>query len=228
MATVKSFLKRLAEHLPLETLERVSVFPVLRSVFPGAQEAPRLANREELQRECIEKVMGPDAAITYVEFGVYQGDSIRRISSLNRNPDSVFIGLDSFEGLPEDWIHGYPKGHFDVGGTIPNIDDRRVSFLKGWFRDSWEALEARISGRRNLVVHYDADLYSSTLFALTRIHSLEQGYTAIFDEFAGQEARALHNYVQSYDASVSFLAQVPVRGYPYHVLCRIEPAGLRS
>jgi O-methyltransferase len=224
---VKYFLKKAAERLPLNTLERISAYAVLRNVFPSVQAAPRLASREELHRVCIEKVVGSGTAITYLEFGVYQGDSIRRISSLNTNPDSIFIGLDSFEGLPEDWTRKHPKGHFDVGGNIPKIDDPRVSFLKGWFQDSWGELQRRISGRSNFVVHYDADLYSSTLFVLTSIHSVGQPYIAIFDEFAGQEARALYNYIQAYGASVVFHSQVASMGYPFQVLCRLDPSGTR-
>lgn len=222
---VKYFLKRMAERLPLNAIERVSVFPLLRTTFSEAKTAPELASREQLHRECIERVAGSNTPITYLEFGVYRGDSIRRVSSLNKNPDSVFIGLDSFEGLPEDWTRGHRRGHFDVGGRIPAIEDPRVSFLKGWFQDSWKELEPRLAGRSNFVVHYDADLYSSTLFVLTKIHSIGQPYIAMFDEFTGHEARALHNYMQAYNASVSFLAQVSFRRYPFHVLCRIDPLG---
>jgi hypothetical protein len=134
------------------------------------------------------------------------------------------IGLDSFEGLPEDW-GSMQKGTFDVGGEVPQIDDPRVSFIKGWFQNTWDELANRLTRLDNLIVHYDADLYSSTLFALTKIDSLKIiPYFAIFDEFAGHEARALHNYLQSYSASVDFLGKTVVDGYPVAVMSRIALA----
>jgi hypothetical protein len=115
----------------------------------------------------------------------------------------VFIGLDSFEGLPEDW-DALPKGTFDVKGAIPQTDDNRITFIKGWFQNTWDQLVAKLSRAETLIVHYDADLYSSTLFALSKMDSLNRPYIAIFDEFAGHEARALYNYLQAFNASVSF------------------------
>jgi hypothetical protein len=66
-------------------------------------------------------------------------------------------------------------------------------------------------------------LYSSTLFALTKIDSLKQEYYAIFDEFSGDEVRALSDYLISYGAKVEFLATQKWRGFPEVVLCRILP-----
>jgi Macrocin-O-methyltransferase (TylF) len=101
------------------------------------------------------------------------------------------------------------------------FDDPRVSFVKGWFQNTWDELKGRLDRLDNLIVHYDADLYSSTLFALTKIDSLKLPYFAIFDEFAGHEARALHNYLQSYNASAEFLGKTIVDGYPVAVMSRI-------
>ena len=42
--------------------------------------------------------------IDYLEFGVRYGDSLFKWSGLNAHPDSRFIGFDSFEGIPEDWV----------------------------------------------------------------------------------------------------------------------------
>ena len=101
------------------------------------------------------------------------------------------------------------KGTFDVKGSIPEVRDPRVHFIKGWFQNTWPQLSSQIQSRRdNLIVHFDADLYSSTLFALSKMDSLGMTYTAIFDEFAGHEARALYNYMQSYNAKVTFLTKI--------------------
>jgi hypothetical protein len=52
----------------------------------------------------------------------YFGASVRFLSQMNRDPQSHFIGFDSLEGLLENFSTNWPKGRFDVGGAIPQID----------------------------------------------------------------------------------------------------------
>ena len=83
--------------------------------------------------------LADDAPIDYLEFGVFQGESMRHWVTLNQHPDSRFYGFDSFEGLPEDWKRfdgQMVKAHFDVKGSVPDIDDPRVSFVRGWFQET--------------------------------------------------------------------------------------------
>jgi O-methyltransferase len=220
--TVNSIVKSAVSRIDADLYERMLVYSVLRKVFPQIESVGEYKDRQEIWSGAIEAVGGWEAQITYVEFGVFEGRSIRYFSAGNLNASSLFIGLDSFQGLPEAW-GPMAAGHFDVGGAIPRIDDGRVSFIKGWFQDSWDELRARIAARDNLLVHYDADLYSSTLFALSRIGALRKSYVAVFDEFTGHEARALYNYQQAFGASVDFLGKVPRAGYANQLLCRITP-----
>ena len=150
--------------------------------------------------------------IDYLEFGVYKGDTFRRWAALNRAPSSRFHGFDSFEGLPEDWagpFNSMPKGTFDVGGALPEIDDPRVRFVKGWFQDSLPEFLRGFEPLNRLVIHCDADLYSSTLYVLCKLDEhLKPGTLIIFDEFNGiTEFKALTDY------TTSFLKQ-------YKVLCK--------
>ena len=217
-------LKRLAAQVNVATYQRLMVYPLLKESFSGIFSAPVFPSREQLWSECVERVVGKQARMTYVEFGVHEGYSIRYFANLNTCPDSVFIGLDSFEGLPEDWGGSHPRGTFDVRGNTPQVGDPRVRFIKGWFQDTWDTLRRQLDVSGQLVVHYDADLYSSTLFALSKIDTLQQDYVAVFDEFTGDEARALHNYLQSYNAAATFLGQVPGQSrYPERVMCKIMP-----
>jgi Macrocin-O-methyltransferase (TylF) len=146
------------------------------------------------------------------------------LASTKDIPKSVFIGLDSFEGLPEDW-GTMLKGTFDTDGNIPKIDDARVRFLKGWFQDTaQELLRQLVNTDGKLIVNFDADLYSSTLFALSQIDSLKKPYIAIFDEFTGHETRALYNYTQAFSAKVTFEGKTEFPdGYPFQVAALIEP-----
>jgi O-methyltransferase len=123
-------------------------------------------------------------SIDFLEFGVYTGHSIRFWSQMNRDPQSRFIGFDSFEGLPEDWTKKLPRGTFDVGGAVPQIDDERVSFVKGWFQNTLPGFLNGFTPRSRLVVHNDSDLYSSTLFTLANLNMLlVPGTVVIFDDF---------------------------------------------
>jgi hypothetical protein len=220
---MKSLLKSIASGIGVDTYQRMMTYAIQRSVFTGLGSVPVFSDRQQIWSRCVEEAGGQDAELTYVEFGVYRGRSISYISSRNQSPTSIFVGLDSFEGLPEGWLPDAPAGLYSAGGEIPQMDDRRISFIKGWFQDTWGDLQQRLTSRDNLIVHYDADLYSSTLFALSNIDSLKRSYIALFDEFTGHETRALYNYTQSFNASVSFLGKVLLAGYPDQIMCRITP-----
>jgi O-methyltransferase len=217
---MKSALRFAATRIGERTYERLLAHSVLKENFAADLAAVKtFPKREELWSFALEGI--GDVKLVYIEFGVLEGDSIRYFAKRNSNPASVFIGLDSFEGLPEDW-GSKPKGTFDVGGAMPKVDDPRVKFIKGWFQNTWDALARSIPPDGQLIVHYDADLYSSTLFALTKIDTLKRPYVAIFDEFAGHEARALRNFQQAYNPSIQFVGKTVGGGYPSRVLCRID------
>jgi O-methyltransferase len=153
--------------------------------------------------------------IDYLEFGVYQGESIRYWSELNHCATSRFFGFDCFEGLPEHWggsVLGYnnmEKNSFDVQGMIPVIDDRRVEFVKGYFQDTVPSFLDRFRVANRLVIHMDADLYTSTLYVLCSLDRLiKKDSLIIFDEFASinHEFRALADYVTSFRRKYTLLA----------------------
>jgi O-methyltransferase len=221
---MKSLLRFAATCISEKTYERLLAHAVLKERFlPDLAGVPQFRKREDLWDFSL-KNYSP-SKLVFVEFGVHTGYSIKYFAQKNTDPNSVFIGLDSFEGLPEDWGKDFKKGSFDVLGSIPQIDDARIKFIEGWFQNTSNDLFKAIPGSGVLIVHYDADLYSSTLFALTKLDSLKRPYLAIFDEFAGHEARALRNYQQSYAPNLKFLGKTVAEGYPNRVLCKIEPTG---
>ncbi len=226
---MRSLIKSLAGTVSVETWERLSAYSILRSKLRSISRAVIFETREQLWEKCLNDCVGKDVPMTFVEFGVHEGYSINFFASKNANNESAFIGLDSFEGLPEAWVSaGMPKGSFGVAGAIPSVLDSRVHFIKGWFQNTSEQLlkSVKEKGAQQLVVHYDADLYSSTLFALSQIASLRRPYYAIFDEFIGHETRALYNFMQAFNADVEFLAKTMWKGsFPQQVLCKISPGG---
>lgn len=145
---------------------------------------PTFANLYDFYRYVHDEICGT-TVIDFLEFGVCAGHSIRFWSEMNRDPQSRFIGFDSFEGLPEDWTRNYPKGTLSTGGWVPEIDDERVSVVKGWFQNTLPGFLKGFTPRSRLVVHNDSDLYSSTLFTLASLNPLLlPGAVVIFDDFS--------------------------------------------
>jgi len=170
-------------------------------------DAPMLHDRDALFPFLDDK-LGPDP-ITYLEFGVQRGNSMRKWVGLNQHPDSTFHGFDTFEGLPEDWNARWPKGSFSTNGVTPDIDDPRVKFHKGLFQDTLRPFLAEQGefGSR-LVINMDADLYSSTLYVLCELDRvMPAGTVILFDEFQSylHEFRAWHDYSTAYGRTFTFL-----------------------
>ena len=150
----------------------------------------RMFRERETMYDFLNTEIVCDEPVDYLEFGVYQGYTVKYWSTINANPDSRFFGFDSFEGLPEDWSGAFvrvPKGTFNTEGMIPQIDDPRVSFNKGWFQDSLPLFLETFDSRNRLLIHCDADLYTSTLFVLCTLHNrLKPGSLIVFDEFSAR------------------------------------------
>lgn len=171
---------------------------------------PVVPHRNQLYDLIATEVLGQGGQepIDYLEFGVYQGETMRRWSGLSAHPRSRFFGFDSFVGLPEDWAGVRAAGAFDVGGRIPDIPDPRVTFVKGWFQETLPTFLKTFEPKSRLVIHHDSDLYSSVMYCLTMMNDIMvPGSVLIFDEFSSplHEFRALNDYLQSYRRKVDAL-----------------------
>jgi hypothetical protein len=173
----------------------------------------RYAKRERLFEHVLTTEIG-QGPIDYLEFGVAKGASFRWWLANVAHPDSRFAGFDLFTGLPEDF-GPVRAGSFDTGGKLPEVSDARGTFIAGFFQDTLGpfladgALGRRPTGRP-LVVHLDADLYSSTLYVLTRLApSLRAGDILLFDEFGVpmHEFRAWTDFVAAYRVQATLLGQ---------------------
>ncbi|MBL7926599.1 MAG: class I SAM-dependent methyltransferase [Bacteroidia bacterium] len=156
----------------------------------------------------LNNLQGADKQITYLEFGVSQGHSFKWWVANNKNEHSVFCGFDTFEGLPEDWGM-FKAGAMSTHNAIPQIDGNRHKFIKGLFQQTLpDFIKAHdLSGP--LVLHLDADLYSSTLYVLTSLAPhLKSGDILIFDEFSvpKHEFLAYTNFIQSYYLQFELIA----------------------
>jgi hypothetical protein len=127
-----------------------------------------------------------------IEFGVFSGFSMNIIAAY-----MPVIGLDSFEGLPEDWREGFPKGTFAIPEDGPSIQDVLLlgpnrMVMVGQFEDTVPELVKRGLPHMGLV-HIDCDLYSSTITALEGILPfIGPGTYIVFDEYHGYETSELH------------------------------------
>jgi len=168
----------------------------------GFDVSHRVASREQLFDLVGDQVS--EREVLYMEFGVFQGACTRYWSKALRNPKSKLHGFDSFEGLPETWVH--PKGHFSVGGQVPQIDDPRVQFFKGLFEQTLP--DYKCPPHEVLILILDADLYSSTSFVLNFMeHAIVPGTYVYFDEFNHRldELRAFDEFVKKTGTKFSLI-----------------------
>lgn len=152
-----------------------------------------IITKEQLQKD----------GFRYLEFGVANGGSFRWWVDQIKSQDVIFYGFDTFTGLPEDGGH-FKKGDMSNGNNPPIIDnDQRHHFFQGLFQ---QTLPGFISTHRHdlnkrLVIHMDADLFSSTLYVLTSLAPfLKSGDIIIFDEFnvPNHEFLAFESFINSY------------------------------
>lgn len=116
----------------------------------------------------------------YLEFGVFKGETVNLIASTK--PDKIIYGFDSFEGLPEDWISGNPKGTFNLDGVLPKVNDN-VRLIKGWFD---KTLPDFLNEHKEncAFIHIDCDLYSSTKIVFDALKDrIVSGTVIVFDEY---------------------------------------------
>jgi Macrocin-O-methyltransferase (TylF) len=146
---------------------------------------PHLSRAHVLRMAVAESYRVPG---NIVEFGVASGDSTRTIIKTVRRLErtqtvgagKTVFACDSFEGMPEIYEN------LEIGTFAckpPKI--RGVEIVKGYFAASLTPELARRVGRVALA-SLDADLFSSTLCALTWLTPLlGNGSLLLFDEYLG-------------------------------------------
>jgi O-methyltransferase len=179
--------------------------------IPPAAKRDGLRIREELYDAVVQKESLERESILYLEFGVYRGASLKWWLARMSNPESRFVGFDTFTGLPEHWRATEPAGAFNVNGRLPDITDPRCSFEAGLFQETLGRFIKRgdLSGR--VVINLDADMYTSTLFVLTSLGPyLKSGDLIFFDEFSCpiDEYRAFEDYVRAFRVKYEVIGAV--------------------
>ena len=207
---VQSALSRVGEHLSLSQISSLNACINYLEVgrwlkAKGFRTRPRYADREELYSAVATRIR--TERVLYLEFGVWQGSSMRSWSRLLQNPLTSLHGFDSFEGLPEAWDARRPRGTFSRDGALPTFEDTRVVLHKGWFNDTLPGFA--LPDHERLVLNLDADLYSSTIFVLhTLAKAIRPGTLLIFDEFCDRlhEMKAFDEFLETTRTRFHFLA----------------------
>ena len=146
--------------------------------------------------------------ITYIEFGVAAGHSFKWWLKQNTAIESRFIGFDTFDGLPEDW-GPFKKGSFSNNNQIPEVNDSRATFYKGLFQQTLPVFINTFDNSCRNVIMLDADLYSSTLYALSSLAPfLKNGDIIFFDEFVvpTHEFKAYQDFITSHYVNMELIA----------------------
>lgn len=131
----------------------------------------------------------------WLEFGVYRGATIEILSKFS---PGIVYGFDSFEGLPEDWVDKYSRGHFRIRHKLDNIarieKNEKIKIVTGWFSD---ILPGFLKRHQEIcaVVHIDSDLYSSARDVLINLESrIVPGTLILFDEIHHYKGYEEHEY----------------------------------
>jgi hypothetical protein len=130
-----------------------------------------------------------------MEFGVANGDSTRVLRSASARSKKQVFACDSFQGLQEKYENCEIGTFACEPPRIPGVE-----IVKGFFEESLTPELASRVGRVALA-SLDADLYSSTMCALTWLTPLlGTGSLLLFDEFLGEqesEKRAFEDWSQT-------------------------------
>ncbi|HXQ28346.1 MAG TPA: class I SAM-dependent methyltransferase [Gemmatimonadales bacterium] len=175
----------------------------------AAHPCERFASRD-LLFDAVLQATGVDAQLTYLEFGVFQGYSLRWWVEHAKHAGATFVGFDTFTGLPEDWTDDSPKGTYSTNGQPPDIPDPRCTFVVGLIQDTLPRYLRDHPVRHPLVVHFDADLYSAALFTLVTLAPIfRPGDILMLDEFGdyAHEFRAFDDTQNAYPINWEVLGQ---------------------
>lgn len=178
----------------------------------------RVKSREEIFSYVASQVA--NAKLLYLEFGVHEGRTIRQLSEMIRAESAAFHGFDSFEGLPERWNRFNKRGHFSTKGRLPEINDSRIQFFKGWFNEVLPSY--RLPEHEVLFINIDCDLYSSaSTVLLTLAPEIKIGSYLYFDEFydRNNEMKAFEEFLEV--TGYKFECLMTTRGLAHAVFRRI-------
>jgi len=197
------------------TIELLNRNAMLKDYLKKYSNVQSMPNRIEYFSFINQQIVS-NGPITYLEFGVYNGESIATWAKLNKNDSSIFYGFDTFTGLPEDWTFKLKKGAFNLEGNIPKLGDPRIHLIKGLFQDTLRLFLKTFERDKKLIIHLDADLYSSTMFCLSAVDNiLKSGDILMFDEFSNPtgEFKAFIDWCSAFNRKPKMILKISDGGW---------------
>lgn len=129
----------------------------------------------------------------FVEFGVGDGTSLRKLAAARPNRT---MGFDSFDGLPEAW-NGLAAGTF-AQKMIPLVVGARC--IRGLYGPS-----TLLTREPCALLHVDCDLYESTRWALRWfLDNKVPGAIIVFDEFFGYDGCEDHEQLALKESGIKY------------------------
>jgi hypothetical protein len=194
--------------------------PFLRRLKPARKLLYAVADR--MTRLGMRSVPG-----VVLEFGVYRGQSLRRLARLF--PECRLYGFDTFSGFPpdgrEDWQLDFATH------ALPRVPER-VELVVGRFEETLAPFLERKGTFPLRMVHVDCDIFSAARTALFGLgERLGPGSVIVFDEllnygeFADNELLALYLFLTARGLSFEWFVTVG-EVWPFEKACAGEhPAG---
>lgn len=172
-------------------------------------------DRYHMLKYCVQRAMSEGL---FLEFGVYNGDSVNLIADTIKG---IVHGFDSFEGLPENW-EACKAGQFSLGGRLPEVHSN-VKLHVGWFdRTLPEFVQSH--NEQVAFLHVDSDLYSSARTVLYLLkNQIAKGTVIVFDEYfnypnwQAHEYQAFQEFVRDFNLKYEYIAYCS-RGYSVGVI----------
>jgi O-methyltransferase len=167
--------------------------------WPAEAETMIGLRRLDNLQDCIADVLYGGVPGDLMEAGVWRGGAaifMRAMLEAHGDTQRVVWAADSFQGLPQPDPKRYPRDKGDRHWTHPELAvsletvkgnfarygllDERVRFLAGWFKDTLPHAPIRALA----VLRVDADMYESTMHALSHLYpKLSVGGYVIVDDY---------------------------------------------
>ena len=126
-----------------------------------------------------------------IEFGIFTGSSfkhaIRVDAKFNKNSESIFYGLDSFEGFPDDSHPYFNQENFKSSFTRAKKIEKKFNnsrIVKGFFSDTLKNNSELLNIKKIKFAYIDCDLYSSAIEPIKYLERrLVTGSYLMIDDF---------------------------------------------